>query len=78
MSNLAKKIEILTPKAVSERLGVSQSTLAKWRLDGSGPAFIKIGAHVAYDASMIEDWLASRVRRSTSDPGAGSAVTEAA
>ena len=74
MSIQTNKIELLSPKNVSERLGVSISTLAKWRLDGSGPAFVKVGSRVAYDASMIEAWLASRVRRSTSDPGSEARV----
>lgn len=73
MSIQANRLELISPKIVSERLGVSISTLAKWRLDGSGPAFVKVGARVAYDSAMVEAWLASRIRRSTSDTGSEAA-----
>jgi predicted DNA-binding transcriptional regulator AlpA len=62
-------MRLVTPKALAERLDMSTSTLAKWRLDGAGPAYVKIGARVAYDEEMVEAWLASRVRKSTSDTG---------
>lgn len=62
-----KKIKLVSAREIGERLGVSQSTLAKWRLTGAGPAFVKIGAKVAYDEDSIQQWLASRIRRSTSD-----------
>ncbi len=67
--SISKKLKLYTPAETSERLGISTSTLAKWRLTGDGPAFVKIGARVAYDETMIETWLTSRVRRSTSDDG---------
>ena len=73
MSIQANRLELISPKIVSERLGVSISTLAKWRLDGSGPAFVKVGARVAYNSAMVEAWLASRIRRSTSDTGSEAA-----
>ena len=36
------------------------STLAHWRSEGRGPAFIKLGAKVAYRGRDLNDWLASR------------------
>lgn len=68
-----KKMSLITPKEVCELLGVSMSTLAKWRLSGEGPAFVKVGARVAYDPELINTWLLSRVRTSTSDVGADKA-----
>ncbi len=50
-------------------LGLSPSTLAKWRVTGKGPSFVKLGSRVAYRTSDLEDWLAARGRMSTSDPG---------
>lgn len=51
-------------------LGLSPSTLAKMRLRGDGPPFIKAGARVIlYAKEDLETWLASRRRRSTSDEG---------
>ena len=36
------------------------STLASWRCEGRGPAFIKIGSRVAYRGSDLNEWLESR------------------
>ena len=36
------------------------STLAHWRSEGRGPAFIKLGSKVAYRGSDLNEWLASR------------------
>jgi predicted DNA-binding transcriptional regulator AlpA len=60
---------LLTPKEAAERLRGSESTLAKWRLTGFGPSYVKIGSKVRYETGAIDAWLASRVRRSTSDTG---------
>lgn len=59
-------------------LGLTASTLAKWRMKGYGPVYTKAGPRiVVYDLRDLDDWLNSRRRRSTSDPG-GSPVPEAA
>ena len=36
------------------------STLAHWRSEGRGPAFIKIGSRVAYSGKALNEWLAAR------------------
>ena len=36
------------------------STMAHWRCEGRGPAFIKIGPRVAYSGRALNEWLASR------------------
>lgn len=36
------------------------NTLAKWRSEGDGPAFIKLGGAVMYAHEDIERWLESR------------------
>ena len=50
-------------------LGLSVSTLAKWRVSGKGPKFVKLGSRVGYRISDLEDWLEAQTRVSTSDPG---------
>ena len=47
-------------------VGVSVSVLNKLRVYGGGPAYLKIGRRVVYEASALEDWLASKRRLSTS------------
>jgi predicted DNA-binding transcriptional regulator AlpA len=51
-------------------LGFNPSFLAKARLTGAGPRFLKIGRAVRYRRSDIDAWLADKGRMSTSDSGA--------
>jgi predicted DNA-binding transcriptional regulator AlpA len=53
----------------ADYVGSTKSTLEKRRLTGGGPAYIKLGRTVVYDTRDLDQWLASRRRRSTSDPG---------
>ena len=36
------------------------STLAHWRSEGRGPAYVKIGSRVAYSGKALNDWLGAR------------------
>ncbi len=51
------------------RLNVSVRTLQSWRTKGDGPPFVKLGRSVRYDPRRVDEWLTSRARRNTSDPG---------
>ncbi|RWA68669.1 helix-turn-helix domain-containing protein [Mesorhizobium sp.] len=47
-------------------IGLAQSTLAKLRMRGQGPAYSKPGGRVVvYRASDIDDWLLKSQRTST-------------
>ncbi len=60
--------EILRPKAAAAFLGISTSTMSKWRLTGRGPEFIRIGEHlVGYRRSALDRFASARVCRSTSE-----------
>ena len=61
--------DLFRTKAAAERLGLSQRTLEKMRVAGTGPAFFKIGRLVAYTEKTLEEWVASRRRESTRDGG---------
>jgi predicted DNA-binding transcriptional regulator AlpA len=62
---------LLTNDQAAAVLGFHPSYLAKARLTGSGPRFLKIGRKsVRYRRSDIDAWLADKGRISTSDPGA--------
>ena len=45
-------------------------TLEKKRLTGDGPPFIRLGRAIVYDTRDLDDWLAARRARSTSDQAA--------
>ena len=61
--------KLLRPSAAGEFLGLSAHTLAKKRMTGDGPRFIKLGGAVRYDLKDPEEFVAHSVRRSTSDQG---------
>lgn len=63
----------MTPDEVSELLHVSVRTLANWRSDGKGPAFIRTGARhspVLYREPDVAVWVdsPSRARRRVTCP----------
>ena len=39
------------------------STLAHWRSEGRGPAFVKVGWRVAYTGAALNEWLEARTIR---------------
>jgi hypothetical protein len=52
----------LTPAQVSEQTGIAVKTLANWRSMSTttdthvGPAFVKVGRLVRYDADALAEW----------------------
>ncbi|WP_426958332.1 helix-turn-helix transcriptional regulator [Muricoccus radiodurans] len=51
----------LDEAAAARFLNVSQRTLQRWRVEGGGPNFCRIGMRrVGYDAAEIERWAAAR------------------
>jgi len=63
------KDPLLTPHEAADFLALSKSWLAKLRLTGDGPPYVKLKRQVRYRVSDLEAWLHRQVRRSTSDPG---------
>ena len=60
---------LITEKQLAERWGYSPATLRKWRIEGRGPDFLKIGFGVRYSIETIEAEEEKNLRRSTSDDG---------
>lgn len=60
---------LVTEHEASVILGLSVRTLQKWRLQGNGPRFVKLGHAVRYDPAELEHYIDHARRRSTSDPG---------
>ena len=58
---------ILNTQQAADYVGLSPSTMAKLRLSGDGPVFIKMGARVVYQPPSLDEWLAQRRRTSTSE-----------
>jgi predicted DNA-binding transcriptional regulator AlpA len=64
---LDSKTALLTPKETAAFLKASLSWLAKARMKGEGPPYIKFGRSVRYSAIAVQGWLKSRRRFSTND-----------
>jgi len=60
--------EFFTPRQLSKRLKLSEMTLCRMRMNGSGPTYHKLGRTVKYRWSDVQKWLANRSVSSTSDP----------
>ena len=61
--------ELITPAKVANMLCLCEATLRKWRWEGKGPQFVKIGRKVAYRESDVSNFIQSQIRKSTSDSG---------
>lgn len=58
---------MMTPKTLAAKLGVHENTLAKWRLQGVGPKFVKVQRHVRYADYDVEQWVEERKFSSTTE-----------
>jgi predicted DNA-binding transcriptional regulator AlpA len=58
---------LLTPREVANFLRVSQSWLAKARMRGDGPPFVKPGRSIRYRQGDLVRWMRSRTHLSTSE-----------
>ena len=63
----APAIVLLTPKEAARVLKVSLSWLAKARMRGDGPPYIRIGRSIRYTEAALIQWMKSRQRLSTSE-----------
>jgi predicted DNA-binding transcriptional regulator AlpA len=60
---------LLTPDAAGAVLGIARQTLARWRVEGKGPPYVKLGSRVAYRRAALNAWVLERERHSTTDDG---------
>lgn len=61
---------LLNSSLAADWLGLSASTLAKLRLTGKGPAYLKLGRRVVYRTDDLEAWIEAHRHMSTSEYGA--------
>ena len=58
---------IVNTEAAAHLLNVSAVTLAKWRVSGEGPQFLKFGRSVKYRISDLQEWILGQQRESTAE-----------
>lgn len=48
---------LLTELELAKRLNVSLASVRRWRINGRGPLFVKVGTLVRYRPEDVEMWL---------------------
>lgn len=62
---------LLTTSQAADYLGLSVSTLCRWRSEGTGPRYTVLGrSAVRYTQASLEKFAAAGVRQSTSERAA--------
>jgi hypothetical protein len=54
-------------KETAARLCLAEGTLANWRVQGRGPAFVRVGGKICYRDEDIEAFIEGGVCRSTAE-----------
>jgi predicted DNA-binding transcriptional regulator AlpA len=67
LANASTVDPLLHPRDAADMLKVSMSWLAKARLSGTGPRYVKIGRSVRYPQASLREFIKSRMRGSTSE-----------
>ena len=58
--------ETLIPaSSATHYTGMATQTYAKWRVDGCGPDFVKLGRRVFYTSGALRSWIKNQTRRNT-------------
>ena len=57
--------QLISAEDAANILNISPSTLAKMRLSGASPRYVKLGRRVAYRPSDLEAWVESQSYTST-------------
>jgi len=53
---IGTETELLDTREVSRITRLSEVTLRRWRIEGSGPPFLKLGGRVRYHPEHVERW----------------------
>ena len=60
-------LRLLTQREAALNLRLSERTLERLRVTGTGPRFVRAGRSIRYREFDVETWVASRVVGSTSE-----------
>jgi hypothetical protein len=59
--------ELLAPEEAAQQLKMAKQTLARWRVEGTGPLFVRLGNRVFYRSTDLHAFVAGRVFTSTAE-----------
>lgn len=61
----------LNERELADRWGLSPRTLQRWRVEGRGPSYLKLGGRISYRLSDIEAYEERQLRLSAHEPAEG-------
>lgn len=64
---MTNSLPLISAEEAAKRLNIAVSTLAKMRLSGKSPKYVKMGRRVAYRPEDIEEWIAAHSQTSTAE-----------
>ena len=67
LSKSTRVERLLTAREAANFLRLSSSWLAKARMRGDGPPYVKFGRSIRYSEGALVQWMKSRLRLSTSE-----------
>ena len=56
---------LLDTDRAARYLGSNARTLERWRTEGTGPKFVKVGRRVHYRRATLDAWILQRERSNT-------------
>ena len=59
--------ELLSPTEVAAKIKMSPRTLQKWRCNGRGPQYVRLGHAVRYREQDVDAWVESKLSRNSAE-----------
>ena len=59
---------LIRASKISGYTGIARQTHARWRHEGAGPMFVRLGRRIFYRAGDVRAWINKRVRQNTITP----------
>ncbi len=56
---------LIRASKISGYTGIARQTHARWRHEGAGPMFVRLGRRMFYRAGDVRAWINERVRQNT-------------
>lgn len=48
---------MIDTRTLSEYLNIAEPTVRRWRREGKGPAFLRLGGSIRYRPEEVEKWI---------------------
>ena len=59
---------LIRASKISGYTGIATQTHARWRHEGFGPMYVRLGRRIFYKAGDVRAWINERVRQNTITP----------